>query len=321
MHSIALRNGTDVRIQYTPTPMVGSRSEPLRDNCAKHRSFASEIQSASRGELARIVAEGRGDSLGHAVKAFLAEARIRGVARSTLAAYGCYLERLVYLSVVPAITQDAVLCWLRRLQVDGRKPATIAVARAAAGAFSAYAVERGWMAESPLEDVLRPRIVEPRSRALTRGEAIAVLNACDDEDDRIIVSLFYTTGMRAGELLSLRWADIDFTRQELVVARAGDRVTRRVPLTPSLRNLLLTRASRRLSAVVPIAYPALRQRMLRLGERAGLPFRLRCRDWRQTFASQFLADGGALTELQVLLGHTDLARTRCYGSSGCQDPE
>ena len=56
----------------------------------------------------------------------------------------------------------------------------------------------------------------------SREEVDALLRAARDHESRFhpaLATLFYT-GMRRGELLGLKWADIDFDRQQIHVRRA-----------------------------------------------------------------------------------------------------
>jgi integrase len=114
------------------------------------------------------------------------------------------------------------------------------------GLFS-YAVRRGWIATNPVASVDRPRApeVDPDIHYLDLTELEALLRAVDDKEFRIDGSGAYLTaamtGLRQGELIALRWSDVDwpaarirvrrnFTRQAFGTPKSK-RSSRSVPMT------------------------------------------------------------------------------------------
>ncbi|EQD30560.1 integrase family protein, partial [mine drainage metagenome] len=61
-------------------------------------------------------------------------------------------------------------------------------------------------------------------RVLTPSEAQAVLAALEDASLHRLASLAIHTGLRKGELLGLRWQDVDLHRQELHVTQSLQRI-------------------------------------------------------------------------------------------------
>ncbi|MCC8191100.1 MAG: tyrosine-type recombinase/integrase [Planctomycetes bacterium] len=86
----------------------------------------------------------------------------------------------------------------------------------------AYAVDQGLIASNPLAGVRKPKLVRKKfRRELARDEAAALLQTAP-EPWRTIWHFALATGVRSGELLSLRPADMDLDRRQVrVVARAG----------------------------------------------------------------------------------------------------
>src|SRR5882724_2508355 len=72
-----------------------------------------------------------------------------------------------------------------------------------------------WLPRNPVKLVRRPPVPRGRTRRLNEGEEEALLAACDRGRTPLLRPLIVTaieTGMRRGELLSLRWEDLDLKR-------------------------------------------------------------------------------------------------------------
>jgi integrase len=186
-----------------------------------------------------------------------------------------------------------------------------------------------WCIDSELVDrnaaagaARKGRDVEPtgRVRYLTDTERQALLEACDsNRDPRLapLVRLALLTGMRQGELLGLRWRDLDLDRQlaSLSRAKAGARpVALSGPAVAILRDLHGKRV---------VGWPAVfaappygrayfpRTAFERATEAAELRD-FRFHDLRHTFASALLSAGATLPELAAALGHKTLAMVARY---------
>ena len=141
----------------------------------------------------------------------------------------------------------------------------------------------------------------------------------------ILVAL--KTGLRIGELLALKWEDLDLRAGKLIVKRTlwqgkegspkGGR-RREVPL--SKQTVKLVQAHRHLIGPYLFTRPdgshhthnQLQDLIPRICKLAGLPKRLTWHDLRHTFASHLVMKGRSLVEVQQLLGHTTIAMTMRY---------
>ena len=142
----------------------------------------------------------------------------------------------------------------------------------------------------------------------------ALLAASKDLYDALIVALLAETGMRASEMLSLTFEDVDLSRG---VARVRGKYgkERIVVLGPVSRMLVAEAAaiSGGQGKVVPLSYKAVYKRLKKLAERAGVdPKRVRPHVLRHTFATEALRRGMSLSALQKILGHSSLRITQLY---------
>ncbi len=85
------------------------------------------------------------------------------------------------------------------------------------------AVRWGILPRNPCDGVTPPQPKRPEMRVLNQQQAAALLDVTRDHPAFTLYVLAITTGMRIGELLGLRWDDIDTDASKLVVRRALQR--------------------------------------------------------------------------------------------------
>lgn len=101
--------------------------------------------------------------------------------------------------------------WMRE---QGLSEATVRQAHAILKKALRDAVFEGKLAISPADRVKSPKVEKNSRRSLSAADAKRVLMAAGD-DARWWLALFY--GMRQGEVLGLRWCDVDFDRHTLSI--------------------------------------------------------------------------------------------------------
>jgi len=171
---------------------------------------------------------------------------------------------------------------------------------------------------------------DPRRPAVNDAEAHA--RAAEDDQDAEIVRVAAYTGLRRGELVALRWRDVDFTRHKIVVQRAIsanveaastksrrsrdvplpdqaagalDRLSQRHDFTSPDHFVFVNRLGRRLDA------SALRRRVERARDATGLR-PLRFHDLRHTYGSLLVAGGVDLASVKAAMGHSRITTTERY---------
>ncbi|MDZ7337390.1 MAG: site-specific integrase [candidate division KSB1 bacterium] len=154
------------------------------------------------------------------------------------------------------------------------------------------------------------------ARYLTEEEQARLFAACRTQNEKLFVHLGLYAGLRLGEILGLRWRDVDFGANTLTVSgeRAKTRKTRTVNLAPQLRKVLLDSVRRGDFVVCKgngKAYKTGRTLWRRLTKRAGLrdatPHAL-----RHTFATGLLHGGVDLFTIQELGGWSSVQMVRRY---------
>lgn len=229
---------------------------------------------------------------------------------------------------------------LRRFLADEatRRPAPSSQARttAALKCFFRFCVESEYLDRDPALVLRTPKKREALPDVLDRHELVRLLNAPDQagvwqrdhpgrlERDRLLLALFAYAGLRRSELLGLDWDDIDLQRRLLRVRRAKGGRQRVVPIHPALVPLFAAYWSTRHDDPEPALFVGIQgrrlsqtimtQTFLRYAHAAGVTTRKHVtpHTLRHVFASELLAAGANLRQIQELLGHKHLDSTQRY---------
>ncbi len=106
----------------------------------------------------------------------------------------------------------------RNLAARGLAPATIGkVIRKLQGAFS-RAIQLELIAVNPFKGVKLPKWQGKPIRIYRREEVEAMIEVAPTSWWKALIELAYTSGLREGELLNLRWLDVNFDAAEVRVA-------------------------------------------------------------------------------------------------------
>ncbi|WGD28939.1 site-specific integrase [Ancylobacter sp. WKF20] len=159
---------------------------------------------------------------------------------------------------------------------------------------------------NPIKQVTMPPDSKGRDRRLEDGDGASLLNAMTTPATaylRPFVLLLIETGMRRGELLSIRWKDVDLKARTIHIAKTKNGYPRTIPLTPKAVELLAT-LDRSCERVFSISPNAVRLAWVRLRKRAGLEG-LRMHDLRHEAVSRFFEYGLSVPEVALISGHRD----------------
>jgi integrase len=186
---------------------------------------------------------------------------------------------------------------------------------------------------NPVRDIekLRERWDATRFNFYSPEEVHALARAAGSEQDAAIYLTAAFTGLRRGEIVALRWRDVDFDRSSIrVSASYGDgKLTspksgrgRVVPMVPEVAEVLARLGQRhQLTEDDDLVFPgtggdhldgsALRRRFVAAQERAGLR-KVRFHDLRHTFGTLAVRGAESIVELQSWMGHAEVRTTMRY---------
>jgi len=184
-------------------------------------------------------------------------------------------------------------------------------------AFSVAVEEWEWLSDNPMRRVRKLREPRGRVRFLSDEEKERLLEACRESKCEClyaVVVLALSTGMRRGEIMNLKWQDIDFKRGLMVLHKTKNNERRGVPLVGHAHELLEER--RKESGLVfagtnlekPLDMEAAWQGALKRAEIKDFRFH----DLRHSAASYLAMNGATATEIAEILGHKTLQMVKRY---------
>lgn len=220
--------------------------------------------------------------------------------------------------------------WLASLKDDGCTAKTINRKISSLKSFFKYAVKTGNVVQTPMTKIVSPKVekrlpvyVETKNME-TLLRHVAFPDDWTGKTDRLLLSLFYSTGMRLSELIGLKESAVDFARMQIKVLGKGNK-ERLIPIHPEVametkayiqlkRNegfqsedsLLVTEKGTSLSARKVYSSVNRYLSLVTTVEKRS-PHVL-----RHTFATHLMNNGADLNAVKELLGHSSLAATQVY---------
>jgi integrase len=179
-------------------------------------------------------------------------------------------------------------------------------------------VDWGLMPSSPAARVRLFREDRRRVRYLTEEEETGLLDACSPQLRRVVLFALHT-GMRRGEILGLRWQDVDTKNGVAIIPaeKAKGKRNRFIPLNSVALEVLdeLPASLDRTALVFKNSEGGEWDRLRKHWEYAVFAAGLedfRFHDLRHTYASRLVMAGIDLAVLRELLGHRDFEMTLRY---------
>lgn len=228
-----------------------------------------------------------------------------------------------------------------RLKNLGKAPTTVnKVYTVLKLVFDSAIVERK-ISESPFVHVKRPKESRQEAAFLRRHELIQFLEAAKNDRLYVAMQLCAQTGLRRGEVMGLRWSDIEFDNNKIRVektlstTKGGPYLTspkteasqRRLTLNGELRGLLMSHRIAQMEEAKlagnkfldkdfvfstltgePIDPSNFYRSVRRVCRKAGLPEH-GPHVLRHTFATLLLEDGVPIHVVSRILGHTNIRIT------------
>ena len=190
------------------------------------------------------------------------------------------------------------------------------------------AIRDGLITENPAKSFHYRKSTTVKADIMTPLEMEDYLDAAEQLGYLPMFMLALTTGIRQGELIALKWSDLDMKKRTLTIAekRAVERrelveygsQTRSIRLTPEVVDLLIMEHSKHPSSPLMFMHPAtlkpyspqmVRRMHKEIIIEAGLDH-IRFTDLRHTCAIASLRNGMEAKELAQMLGHARTSMTR-----------
>ena len=260
--------------------------------------------------------------------------------RTDLTGFFEYLDQQFGKHALKEIEHHYIRGWLAGLKEQRISSKTINRKISSLKSFFKYHLRTGAIGASPMLNVISPKINKRLPVFVKESDTKKLLKAVDQSTEswktlnaKLLINIFYATGMRLNELINLKEKHIDFSRSRIKVLGKGNK-ERIIPVSKDLigmmadyqqlkkknfatqpadsiekktdHTLLVTEKGKRL-------YPKYAYLLVRqvLGAASTLdkksPHVL-----RHTFATHLMNNGADLNAVKALLGHSSLASTQVY---------
>ena len=193
------------------------------------------------------------------------------------------------------------------------------------------AVQEGLIRNNPAIGCKLPPKKSREMKVLTPNEIIRFLNRAKEEDYYELFLLELGTGMRLGEILALKWSDLNFTTGELrierqvnvinggpLISKPKTKASIRTIILPSSLLQILSDYKKKVDSEWMFPSPfdniktrnpaGVRKRLQLILERAHCPI-VRFHDLRHTFSTMALENGMDVKTLSATIGHVSSATT------------
>lgn len=155
---------------------------------------------------------------------------------------------------------------------------------------------------------------------LSVQEIQSMFTVCENLKHQVILSLLYSAGLRVGELINLKWQNIDRSRMIINILQAKGKKDRQVSLSDDLVPLLekyyheYKSKEYVLNGQVSLQYSerSVGEVVKQLAEKAGIKKRVYSHLIRHCYATHLVEAGTDINIIQRLLGHSNVKTTAIY---------
>lgn len=334
MATIQKRVSKDGKVSYRV--QVRLRGYPPQSACFSRKTDASrwaqQIETSIREGRHFKTAEAKkhtlNDLVDRYIKTVVPNKKKHGIKQaSQLQWWKQELGHYLLSDITPALVAEKRDKLLDGITYRKTKRSTSTVVRymaALSHAFTIACKEWGWIEDSPMRKVTKPREPRGRVRFLNTNERECLLQACKDSNHpylHIVVFLAISTGMRYSEIMKLTWSDVDFSKRRITLHETKNGERRVIPLVGKAAEMLKQHeSSRRMDTTLifpaqkgqklqkPAVLRSAWQRVLQKADIKNFTFH----DLRHCCASYLAMNGASLAEIAEILGHKTLQMVKRY---------
>ncbi|MFM1857424.1 MAG: hypothetical protein RLZ05_484 [Bacteroidota bacterium] len=251
--------------------------------------------------------------------------------KKDLSDWSTYLAGEMGVNQLSEVNASQIRSWLASLRASGISSRSIVRKISALKSFYKFLLRKGVVEKNPLVQISSPKISKSlpvfirEEEAAQMGQTLAI--ASEDWkgfNARLLVTLFYYTGMRLSELINLKEEQLELSRSQLKVLGKGNKERiiplhadlialikeyiqkKQVQFTSTESYLLLTESGKKL-------YPRYAWQLVNQVLGAATTVQKKSPHvLRHSFATHLLNNGADLNAVKELLGHSSLAATQVY---------
>ncbi|HVG42620.1 MAG TPA: tyrosine-type recombinase/integrase [Chitinophagaceae bacterium] len=229
------------------------------------------------------------------------------------------------------LTHTFIRSWLASLKEGGMMAKSINRKISTLRSFFKYEMKRGALGQSPMAKVSAPKVEKRLPQFVADKDIATLFNHVTFTDDwkgkteRLLLLIFYNTGMRLSEVIQLKHSNIDYSALSIKVLGKGNK-ERIIPVNKTLLTELKSYEEEKASFINPDQNAVLlitdkgkplapRSVYTSVKKYLSLITTIEKRSphiLRHTFATHLMNNGADLNAVKELLGHSSLASTQVY---------
>jgi integrase/recombinase XerC len=243
-----------------------------------------------------------------------------------------FLELQFGTNKLPEISTTFIRSWLASLKDDDITARTINRKISTLKSFFKFQLKQGKIENTPMGNIISPKIrkrlpVFIKEKDL--ADLIKTLNTNTEDWDslntKLLITVFYSTGMRLSELINMKEKQVDFSRKQLKILGKGNK-ERIIPAGVELLEVIKEYVNEKRKVfektddvlLVNLKGKKLNPKYAYNLVRNILTDEIKTLDkksphvLRHTFATHLMNNGANLDAVKELLGHASLASTQVY---------
>ena len=223
------------------------------------------------------------------------------------------------------ISFQIIRTWIASLLEKGINPRSVNRKISTLKTYFKFLIREGELVENPMMKVVAPKSKKRLPVFIEEDQIASLLNEVQFEEgfvgqrNKLIIELFYVTGIRLSELINIKISDVDFNNQSIKVLGKRNK-ERIIPLSSNVvndLNIFIENNQQNKYLFTNLEgeklYNKLVYRLVNkyIGEISSVnkksPHIL-----RHTFATHMLNNGADINAIKELLGHANLSATQVY---------
>ncbi len=248
-----------------------------------------------------------------------------------------FLFRTYDTNTVDRITAPMIRSWLAHLINNGQSPRSVNRKLSTLKSWFKYLRQSGTITNNPAGSIQSLKVNKRLPVYYDRAAMDRLFHQLDFPEDfkgqteKLILTLFYETGMRRSELIHLKTQDVDVSASQLKVLGKGNK-ERVLPISQHLLREIqdyqlkkeeISNCNQTVLLVTPKGQKLYEKYVYRVvkkwlslisSEDKKSPHTL-----RHTFATLLMNNGADLNAVKELLGHSSLAATQIYTHNGIEE--
>ena len=229
------------------------------------------------------------------------------------------------ISDVTSINHHIIRFWISSMLDNGISPRTVNRKITTLKSFYKFLISVDVISENPTQKIISPKnsknlpVFVEKSKMNQLLSEIEFPLTFEGERDRLIIDLFYMTGIRLSELLAVRKKDINFSKSTIKILGKRNK-ERIIPLSVNLLSQLKKFSEKHtISSYFFVSFDGKRLSPKNIynivNKYLGMVSSLEKRSphiLRHTFATHMLNNGADINAIKEILGHSNLSATQVY---------